>query len=375
MNAARAGNVTLANFVGNGVADDKAVYPYVPAMIDYYLGETPILGNVETFDLADPDVRDWALERLDQLVWKPVDGSGGKGLVIGPAADDDTLVGYALRSTPTHAVDRAAPDHAVDRADVRRRHDGAAPHRPAAVRVARRQRCLGRPGRADACRAPGGQPRRQFESGRWLEGHVGARRDGGRRGGRRGRRARSRADRAAMLLASRSGPGAATPSTVTQQQQQQQQQQQRHAESHRRVAVLDGPVLRAGRVHRPDPRRVLARAARGPAGRRDDRVPAPARRDGPGASPRSKPSTSRCSLRGSPTTCAIRARSCARSKRCGRTPAARARHLLGDVGEHQHDAPAAAGPARRDPARSRGMRSSRGCGIAPPHWPGSPTRR
>ena len=88
---ARAGNVTLANFPGNGVADDKAVYPYVPAMIEYYLEETPILGNVETFDLADGDVCEWALERVDELVWKPVDGSGGKGLVIGPAADDATL--------------------------------------------------------------------------------------------------------------------------------------------------------------------------------------------------------------------------------------------------------------------------------------------
>jgi uncharacterized circularly permuted ATP-grasp superfamily protein len=91
LNAARAGNVTLANFPGNGVADDKAVYPYVPAMIEYYLEETPILGNVETFDLADGDVCEWALARVEDLVWKPVDGSGGKGLVIGPAADDETL--------------------------------------------------------------------------------------------------------------------------------------------------------------------------------------------------------------------------------------------------------------------------------------------
>ena len=91
LSAARAGNVAIANFVGNGVADDKAIYPYVPAMIEYYLGERAILDNVETFDLEVADVREWAVGNIDALVWKPVDGSGGKGLVIGPAADAETL--------------------------------------------------------------------------------------------------------------------------------------------------------------------------------------------------------------------------------------------------------------------------------------------
>lgn len=91
INAARAGNLTIANAPGNGVADDKAVYPYVPAMIEYYLGEAPILPNVETFRLEDVEVRDWALERMDSLVFKPVDGSGGYGLVIGTMADEPTL--------------------------------------------------------------------------------------------------------------------------------------------------------------------------------------------------------------------------------------------------------------------------------------------
>lgn len=92
VNAARAGNVTIANAPGNGVADDKAVYPHVPAMIEYYLGEQPILPNVETYDLDDADVLEWSLARIDQLVFKPVDGSGGYGLVIGPAADEQTLL-------------------------------------------------------------------------------------------------------------------------------------------------------------------------------------------------------------------------------------------------------------------------------------------
>ncbi len=91
VNAARAGNVTIANAVGNGVADDKLLYTYVPDLIRYYLSEEPLLGNVESHRLDDPDVLAWALERLDQLVLKPVDGAGGKGIVIGPRADEQTL--------------------------------------------------------------------------------------------------------------------------------------------------------------------------------------------------------------------------------------------------------------------------------------------
>ena len=76
MAAARAGNVTIANAVGNGVADDKAVYAYVPELIRYYLGEEPILPNVTTYLLWDADQRADVLERLDQLVVKPVAAVG-----------------------------------------------------------------------------------------------------------------------------------------------------------------------------------------------------------------------------------------------------------------------------------------------------------
>lgn len=102
VHVARAGRVTIANAPGNGVADDKAVYPYVPDMIRYYLGEDPVLENVETYRLGDPDVCDWALDRLDRLVIKPVDGSGGYGIVIGPQADDHTLseLADAVRADP-----------------------------------------------------------------------------------------------------------------------------------------------------------------------------------------------------------------------------------------------------------------------------------
>lgn len=96
LNAARAGNVTLANAVGNGVADDKALYPRVPDLVRYYLGEEPVLDNVGTYLLEDPDQRQYVLENLERLVLKPVDGSGGYGLVIGPQASDETLGRLAL---------------------------------------------------------------------------------------------------------------------------------------------------------------------------------------------------------------------------------------------------------------------------------------
>lgn len=91
VNVARAGRVTIANGIGNGVADDKLVYTYVPDMIRFYLGEEPILPNVDTYRLIDEDERREALTRMRELVWKRVDGSGGKGLVIGSEAGVEEL--------------------------------------------------------------------------------------------------------------------------------------------------------------------------------------------------------------------------------------------------------------------------------------------
>src|SRR6202041_292648 len=83
-NAYRAGNVMLANAIGTGIADDKAVYAYVPAIIRYYLGEDPILANVQTYLLNDRSQRNYVLEHLDELVVKAVGESGGYGMLIGP---------------------------------------------------------------------------------------------------------------------------------------------------------------------------------------------------------------------------------------------------------------------------------------------------
>ena len=84
--AYRAGRVTLANAIGTGVADDKSIYPYVPEMIRFYLGEEPVLNNVETFRCYLPEHRDHVLAHLDQLVVKEVHGAGGYGMLIGPAS-------------------------------------------------------------------------------------------------------------------------------------------------------------------------------------------------------------------------------------------------------------------------------------------------
>jgi uncharacterized circularly permuted ATP-grasp superfamily protein len=88
LSAVLAGNVTLANAPGTGVADDKAVYAYVPALIRYYLGEEPILDNVTTYLLEDPEQRDAVLKRLDQVVVKAVGEAGGYGMLIGPKASE-----------------------------------------------------------------------------------------------------------------------------------------------------------------------------------------------------------------------------------------------------------------------------------------------
>jgi uncharacterized circularly permuted ATP-grasp superfamily protein len=91
MSAARAGNVTVVNAVGNGAADDKAFYAYVPALIEYYLGEEAILPNVETYLLWDPEQRAHVLDDLSRMVVKPVAESGGYGMLIGSAAEQEEI--------------------------------------------------------------------------------------------------------------------------------------------------------------------------------------------------------------------------------------------------------------------------------------------
>ncbi len=97
LSAYRAGGVTLANAIGTGVADDKAMYTHVPEMIRFYLGEEPILANVPTYELSKTDDRAYVLEHLDELVVKEVGGSGGYGMLVGPAATSSEIEAYRAR--------------------------------------------------------------------------------------------------------------------------------------------------------------------------------------------------------------------------------------------------------------------------------------
>ncbi len=84
--AYKAGNVTLSNAIGTGIADDKSIYPYVPKMVEFYLGEKPILNNVPTYLCREKDDLGYVLAHLDELVVKEVHGAGGYGMLVGPAA-------------------------------------------------------------------------------------------------------------------------------------------------------------------------------------------------------------------------------------------------------------------------------------------------
>src|SRR6202166_1501952 len=97
MGAYRAGNVALANAVGNGVADDKAIYAYVPAFIRYYLGEDPILRSVDTYLCSKKEDLAYVLDHLPELVVKAVGESGGYGMLMGPSADRVRLEEFGRR--------------------------------------------------------------------------------------------------------------------------------------------------------------------------------------------------------------------------------------------------------------------------------------
>jgi len=115
-NAYRAGNVTLANAPGTGIADDKAVYAYVPAIIRYYLQQDPILSNIETYILTDRKQRDHVLENLDTMVVKAVGESGGYGMLIGPHSTHEQRAKFRdlIEADPRNYI--AQPTLALSRA-------------------------------------------------------------------------------------------------------------------------------------------------------------------------------------------------------------------------------------------------------------------
>ncbi|MBM9594839.1 circularly permuted type 2 ATP-grasp protein [Rhodobacteraceae bacterium MCCB 386] len=106
MNVYRSGGVTICSAPGAGVADDKAIYTFVPEMIRFYLGEEPILRNVPTWQCAKADDRQYVLEHLPELVVKEVHGSGGYGMLVGPKADKATIESFAhlIRERPENYI-------------------------------------------------------------------------------------------------------------------------------------------------------------------------------------------------------------------------------------------------------------------------------
>lgn len=102
----RAGGVVLANAIGTGVADDKSIYPYVPEMIRFYLGEEPILNNVPTWQCREPDALAYVLAHLEELVVKEVHGAGGYGMLIGPCASREELARFRelLKTRPDNYI-------------------------------------------------------------------------------------------------------------------------------------------------------------------------------------------------------------------------------------------------------------------------------
>jgi uncharacterized circularly permuted ATP-grasp superfamily protein len=106
LEAYRKGNVTLSNAIGTGIADDKSIYPYVPKMIDFYLGEKPILENVPTWLCRDRDDLGYVLAHLDELVVKEVHGAGGYGMLVGPASTKQEIEDFraALKANPANYI-------------------------------------------------------------------------------------------------------------------------------------------------------------------------------------------------------------------------------------------------------------------------------
>ena len=97
MSAYQAGNVTLANAVGTGIADDKAIYSYMPEILKFYLDEEPILKNVPTWRCREPEHLSYVLDHLEELVVKEVHGSGGYGMLIGPTADKAQIASFRTK--------------------------------------------------------------------------------------------------------------------------------------------------------------------------------------------------------------------------------------------------------------------------------------
>ena len=173
MAAYQAGNVTLANAVGTGIADDKAIYSFMPAIVKFYLGEEPLLKTVPTWRCREEEHLAYVLDHLPDLVVKEVHGSGGYGMLIGPRGEQG-----GDRAVPRQAENRAEEFHraanagAFDLPDLRRCGRRAAPCRFASLRAHRHRRRAHRARRPHPRRHEGRIAGGQFQPGRRHQGHL-----------------------------------------------------------------------------------------------------------------------------------------------------------------------------------------------------------
>src|SRR4029453_4503517 len=159
LGALRAGRVNIVNALGNGVADDKSTYTYVPEMVRFYLSEEPILNNAPTWRCDRADDFKYVLERLPELVVKEIHGSGGKGMLVGPTSSKAEIEEFTtlLKARPDNYI--AQPTPAPSTCPTYRRRGGAQDDH--------------HPGRADSRGAEGRFAGRQFQPGRRHQGHLG----------------------------------------------------------------------------------------------------------------------------------------------------------------------------------------------------------
>ncbi len=149
MDVYRAGGITIANAPGTGIADDKAIYSYMPDIVEFYTGERPLLQNVPTWRCSEPDALAYVLDNLEELVVKEVHGSGGYGMLVGPAATRKDIAEFRkkLKARPGNYI--AQPTLALSTVpDLHPRRTGPAPRRPAPLRA-------GQPGRNRRSRPAG----------------------------------------------------------------------------------------------------------------------------------------------------------------------------------------------------------------------------
>jgi uncharacterized circularly permuted ATP-grasp superfamily protein len=238
MEVYRAGHVTICNAVGTGIADDKSIYPYVPKMIEFYLGEKPLLSNVPTLMCRNADDLMYTLDNLKDLVVKEVHGAGGYGMLVGPAATKAEIAKFAevlraypsdryiaqptlsLSSCPTFVESGIAPRH-IDLRPV----------------CAQRQEGPDGPWRPDPGGTQGGFAGRQFLTG-WRA---------------------PRTPGCSKTMTSHETAQRPRSPTI-------EERKDRHAQPNRRPSVLDVPLYRAGREHRPFAGRQLPDLAAAPIG-------------------------------------------------------------------------------------------------------------